>query len=160
VLTLEQGDLPSAISRAALDAAISTEEIHSIVSSVFEEVEVVVAHLKIQVDRDRDVVAILEKANDALMRISQRVSECVGHEPRALPSMKTLEEDPSLATDVLQAVVHEIRNPLMVVGGFMKKLAQTLSPDSEGSRYVGVILEEASRLERVMEEMSKKLNNI
>jgi len=145
VLTSQQGDLPYAISRAALDAAISTEDIHTIVSSVFEEVEEIGAHLKIQVNRDRDVVAILEKANAALMRISQRVSECVGHEPRALPTMKTLEEDPSLATDVLQAVVHEIRNPLMVVGGFVKKLAQTLSSDSEGSRYVGVILKEASR---------------
>jgi hypothetical protein len=45
----------------------------------------------------------------------------------------------------------------MVVGGFVKKLAQTQSPDSEGSRYVGVILEEASRLEKIMGELNRKL---
>ena len=157
MLTSEQGDLPSAISRAALKAAISTQDIHTIVSSVFEEVEEIGAYLKIQVDRDQDVVALLEKANVALSVISQRMSDCIGDEPKALPSMKTLEGNGSSANEVLQAVVHEIRNPLTVVGGFVRKLANTLSPDSEGSRYVGVILEEAARLEKMMEEMNRKL---
>jgi len=56
-------------------------------------------------------------------------------------------------------VVHEIRNPLMVVGGFVRKPAETLGPDSERSRYMGVILEEASRPERVMEEMTEKVKS-
>lgn len=45
----------------------------------------------------------------------------------------------------------------MAVGGFVRKLAKTLGPDSEGSRYMEVILKEASRLEKVMGEMSDKL---
>ncbi len=157
MITSGEEDLPSSLSRAASEAAISTEEINRTVSQVFEEVEEIGAHLRIQVDRHKDVVALLEKANSALLKISQRLSECAVQEPRALPTLKTLEGEPSSATEVLQAVVHEIRNPLMVVGGFVKKLAKTLGPDSEGNRYVGVILEEAARLEKVMEEMNKKV---
>lgn len=157
VLTSEQEDLPDSLSCAALDAAISTEDLHTIVSSVFEEVEEVGAHLKIEVDHEKDIVALLEKANSALMGISQRLSACSTGEATPLPTMETLDRGPSSGADVLEAVVHEIRNPLMVVGGFVKKLAKTLGPDSEGSRYVEVILKEASRLEKVMGEMSDKL---
>ena len=94
----------------------------------------------------------------ALSPVAMEAVDLASQEGVAAPRLaKVIERDPSLATDVLQAVVHEIRNPLMVVGGFVKKLAQTLSPDSEGSRYVGVILKEASRLEKIMEEMNRKL---
>ena len=157
IITSGEADLPSSISFAASETAISTEDINRIVSSVFEQVEEIGAHLKIQVDHEKDVVALLEKANSALMRISQRLSACAVDQTRTLPTIETLDRDPSSASEVLQAVMHEIRNPLMVVGGFVRKLAKTLGPDSEGSRYVGVILEEASRLEKVMEEMNRKL---
>jgi HD-like signal output (HDOD) protein len=157
VLTTADQDLAAFISKTASEAAVSAEDINRILFSVFEEVEEIGGHLKIQIDHEKDIVALLEKANEALTRISQRLSACAADAPDRLPTIETLIGKSSSSTDVLQAVVHEIRNPLMVVGGFVRKLAQTLSPDSEGSRYVGVILEEASRLERIMGEMNKKL---
>ncbi len=159
MMTSSKGGLASSISRAARKAGIPTEEINRIVSLVFEEVEEIGAHLKIQVDRDGDMVALLEKANAALMGISQKLAQYSAPPPATLPTVETLDQSPSSATEVLQAVMHEIRNPLMVVGGFVTRLAKTMGPDSEGSRYVGVILEETSRLEKVMGEMNKKLEN-
>ncbi len=157
MLTSDKEDLETSISCAANEAAISHEDINKILSTVLDEVEEIGAHLKIRVDHDKDVVVLLEKANSALMRISQRLSLCPIDEPQSLPTIETLDNANSSPNDILQAVVHEIRNPLMVVGGFVRKLAKSLSPDSEGSRYVGVILEEALRLEKIMGEMNKKI---
>ena len=133
------------------------EEINRIVGDVFDEVEEIGAHLKIRVDHEMDIIGILEKANAALLRISEKLSTCAVREPMALPTLKTLEGGSSSGNEVLQAVVHEIRNPLMVVGGFVRKPAKTVGPDSERSRYMGVILEEAARLEKLIGEMSDKL---
>lgn len=157
MMTSGKEDLHSSISGAASSAGIPTEDINSIVSFVFEEVEEIGTHLKIQVDRDGDIVALLEKANAALTEISQRLAECASGRSPTLPTMETLESGPSTTTEVLQAVMHEIRNPLMTVGGFVTRLARTIGSDSEGSRYVEVILQEASRLEKIMVEMNKKL---
>jgi len=61
-----------------------------------------------------------------------------------------------LVTYTLQAVAHEIRNPLMSVGGFARKLSASLDPSSETGRYVNIILEEVARLEKTLSEMTKK----
>lgn len=157
MLTSEKDELETSISCAVNDFALTHGDINKILSSVLDEVEEIGSHLKIQVDHDKDVVALLEKANSALMRISQRLSICPIDESQTLPTLETLDGENQSPNDVLQAVMHEIRNPLMVVGGFVRKLAKSLGPDSEGSRYVGVILEEAMRLEKIMGEMNKKI---
>ena len=56
----------------------------------------------------------------------------------------------------LQAVAHEIRNPLLAVGGFARKLAASLDPGTKGGEYVKIILEEASRLEKALYEMASE----
>jgi len=53
-------------------------------------------------------------------------------------------------------VAHEIRNPLLAVGGFARKLAASFDPASRGGKYVKIILEEASRLEKALSEMTRK----
>ena len=75
--------------------------------------------------------------------------------PHSLPTLESLEEDRETSSQTLQAVVHEIRNPLLVVGGLVRKLARSLDPDSTGGQYIQIILEEASRLEHALSEMVK-----
>jgi len=56
----------------------------------------------------------------------------------------------------LQAVAHEIRNPLMVIGGFARRLSTNLDPETSGGKYAQVILDEAARLEKLLAEMTKE----
>jgi len=75
-----------------------------------------------------------------------------------LPSFQDLDEEnkrDTIIAHTLQAVVHEIRNPLMAVGGFAKRLARTVDPNTEVGEYVRVILEEAERLEQALFEMTR-----
>ncbi|MFH1487666.1 MAG: histidine kinase dimerization/phospho-acceptor domain-containing protein, partial [Pseudomonadota bacterium] len=72
----------------------------------------------------------------------------------SLPSFESLEGNGEVVTHTLQAVAHEIRNPLLAVGGFAKRLSAALDPSSSEGKYAQVILEEALRLEKALEKMT------
>jgi signal transduction histidine kinase len=71
------------------------------------------------------------------------------------PSLESIDQKDRIVTQTLQAVAHEIRNPLMAVGGFARRLAESLEPTSKGGKYVQVVLEEARRLEAVLSDMTR-----
>jgi PAS domain S-box-containing protein len=49
-------------------------------------------------------------------------------------------------------VAHEIRNPLIAVGGFARQLHEALDPDDPRREYTSIILEEVTRLEQILRE--------
>jgi two-component system NtrC family sensor kinase len=49
-------------------------------------------------------------------------------------------------------VAHEIRNPLIAVGGFARQLHEQLTEDDPRREYTQVILEEVTRLEQILRE--------
>ena len=49
-------------------------------------------------------------------------------------------------------VAHEIRNPLIAVGGFARQLHDNLSPDDPNREFTSIILEEVTRLEQILRE--------
>jgi len=49
-------------------------------------------------------------------------------------------------------VAHEIRNPLIAVGGFARQLHESMGPDDPNREYTGIILEEVTRLEQILRE--------
>ena len=49
-------------------------------------------------------------------------------------------------------VAHEIRNPLIAVGGFARQLHEGLDADDPRREYTGIILEEVTRLEQILRE--------
>lgn len=71
-----------------------------------------------------------------------------------LPSFATL--DMGAARQTLEAVAHELRNPLMVVGGFARKLAASLGTDTREHEYAQVILEEGRRIEELFKGLETK----
>ncbi len=76
---------------------------------------------------------------------------------RSLPSFEDLsekEEGLESTNYILQAVSHEIRNPLMSIGGFAKRLALSLDPSTEEGKAAQIILRESLRLERILQIMT------
>jgi len=51
------------------------------------------------------------------------------------------------------AVAHEIKNPLTVIGGFARRLHRSMGQVDPNWETVGIIIEEVSRLERLLEQM-------
>ncbi len=123
--------------------------------NTFSEVQETAEALRLEVNRERDLMEIMERANRALIRISEKMAR-QSHEPQArkpLPSFETVSAAEESTAYTLQAIAHEIRNPLTAVGGFARRLAQSVESDSKVARYASVILEEAKRLETILAQM-------
>jgi signal transduction histidine kinase len=63
------------------------------------------------------------------------------------------EREKALIETTLQAVAHEIRNPLMVIGAFARRLVDSLDASSPSARYAEILLREALRLEMLLSVM-------
>ena len=50
-------------------------------------------------------------------------------------------------------IAHEIKNPLVVIGGFTKRLAKKAHLDENESRYIEIITKEVARLEAILTEI-------
>ena len=50
-------------------------------------------------------------------------------------------------------IAHEIKNPLVIIGGFTKRLAKKTHLDQPENRYVDIILKEVNRLEAILNEI-------
>jgi HD-like signal output (HDOD) protein len=129
--------------------------INDIIVRTFDEVQEIADSLRLDMDKDKDLLALMEKANRALSHISEKISSL--RYDKRLPSFETLsqrEEGQMFIAETLQAVAHEIRNPLVAVAGFARKLAATVDPHSKGGQYARIILDEAGRLESALTEMT------
>lgn len=150
----EAFNLPFEEAKKSFD--LDRDVIHEILVVTFEQVQDIANILSVEMSKEKDLIEIVEKANAALSRISEKLfdeEEII--RPHSLPTLDSLGEDRESSLKTLQAVVHEIRNPLLVVGGLVRKLARSLDPNSAGGEYVKIILEEASRLEKALSEMVK-----
>jgi signal transduction histidine kinase len=51
------------------------------------------------------------------------------------------------------SLAHEIRNPLVTIGGFARRLAGKLAPEDPNEKYASIISGEVARLENFLEEI-------
>ncbi len=141
---------------------LDPEAVSNTLSQTFDKVEDLAEQLRIQVDSQTDMITVLEKANQALARVNasmefslQGLLDHVSQHDRALTSMS--EEMARSRRDVLQntldAVAHEIRNPLLAIGGFAKRLARQCGEDAQSGQYAKIIAKESRRLEGVLQEI-------
>jgi HD-like signal output (HDOD) protein len=153
----KEQDFDSFFAEAGSVLKLDEETVQEIVYRTFGQVEDIARSLRIDVDRVKDLMEVMEKANKALTRISEKVSKYSrAVKSTSLPTMDSIQKDKKVVANTLQAVAHEIRNPLTAVGGFAKKLAFSLGSDSELGKYAQVILEEALRLENILSVMVKE----
>ncbi|OPL16026.1 MAG: hypothetical protein AVO38_01845 [delta proteobacterium ML8_D] len=148
-------DFDSAYNEVRNFTGLTRDMINDILVYTFEKVEEIAVSLSMEVNKEKDLLAIMEKANRALVRISESITiQEIYSERRDPPSFASLEQRGEDVKEVLYAVAHEIRNPLLAVGGFARRLSDSLDPSSRGGKYVQMILREASRLEMVLAEMT------
>lgn len=55
--------------------------------------------------------------------------------------------------EIAAGVAHEIRNPLVSIGGFTRRIRKKVGDESPITPYLEVIIEEVTRLERTLNEM-------
>lgn len=127
------------------------EDINQIVSDALAFVGEAAQAMDLELDHQADMLEVMEKANQALARLSQQVAPHV-RTAAGLGDSRRLQEETVVNT--LEAVAHEIRNPLMSVGGFARRLVRLLETGGELQRYAEVIIDEAGRLDDVLAEMT------
>jgi signal transduction histidine kinase len=54
-----------------------------------------------------------------------------------------------------QGVAHEVRNPVMCIGGFARRMKQKLSPDDPVYKYAEIIVNESARLEKMVQDIEE-----
>lgn len=55
--------------------------------------------------------------------------------------------------EMATSIAHEIRNPLVSIGGFARRLKDRLTSDEHVKRYSDIIYQEVNRLERILQEI-------
>ena len=147
-------DWQSSALRAEETYHLDRDILADILVATFDEVQEIAESLKVEIDRRHDILELVEKANKALSALSEKMIRINEADSRfALPTFAGLNTQDSSARQALQAVAHEIRNPLVTIGGFARKLERTLNPASEEWQYVRIIVEESTRLESALDDL-------
>ncbi|MGD8389466.1 MAG: HDOD domain-containing protein [Desulfobacteraceae bacterium] len=155
----ESHDVCALFERAYRVLGLDADSMGEILVSTFDYVEEIAQSLRLEMDKERDLLELMERANCALGDISKDMDwmrEAIDR--RELPTLDTVEQGGD-STRTLEAVAHEIRNPLTAVGGFARRLADVLDPSSQGGRYARVILQEAARLEEALSRVSRRIDS-
>ncbi len=56
---------------------------------------------------------------------------------------------------LIDGVAHEIRNPVMVIGGFARRIRETTQKDENLSHYADIIVDESERLEMLVQKVKE-----
>jgi two-component system sensor histidine kinase HydH len=106
-------------------------------------------------DRDIKLLAMLANLGGLSVENSRLYQhlESANHELAQMRN-RLLEADKLAALgEVAAGVAHEIRNPLVSIGGFTRRIRKKVGDESPIVPYLDVIIEEVTRLERTLNEM-------
>lgn len=56
---------------------------------------------------------------------------------------------------VVEGIAHEVRNPLLSMGGFARRMNKTIDKDSDYGHYLKVILHDVNRLEKMVHDIEE-----
>ena len=156
IVSSDSEEFNTPYSVAAETFGLDQAMIHEILLTTLDQVEDIAENLRVDLNREKDLLGIVEKANLTLSRISEKISITQNiPDSNTLPSFDSI-GDKADSTTTLQAVVHEIRNPLTVIGGFARRLATSAEFESTGSKYANIILTEVERVEEFLSKMVGK----
>jgi signal transduction histidine kinase len=100
----------------------------------------------------------LQSAHQELFKFSQELELKVEERTEELrkKSEKLIEAERLAATGKMaNRVAHELRNPLTVIGGFVRRMDEKTPDDDPHKRYLNIILKEVKVLENKVSEIIK-----
>ena len=107
--------------------------------------------------KDEDLHYLTMFANQAALAIEiSRLVETIEASSKELTLIRErmLESDRLAAmSSMAEGLAHEIRNPLVSIGGFARRISRQVSPEDSIKQYVDVIVDEVGRLEKILRQM-------
>jgi len=93
--------------------------------------------------------------NARLYQRLKETSKLTEHELRIAQRQLVRSERSAAIANLVQGVAHEVRNPIMSIGGFATRMKAELGEDSSLQRYLDIILSETSRLEKLVRDVKE-----
>ncbi|MGC1454915.1 MAG: GAF domain-containing protein [Nitrospirota bacterium] len=104
---------------------------------------------------DGDIRFLTMFAHQAALAIENAIFhtnlETMNRDLRAMHEQLVQSEKMAALGAMMAEITHEIRNPLVSIGGFTRRLAKKLK-DNEDKKYVDIILSEVARLEGIIHD--------
>ena len=104
---------------------------------------------------DHDMRFLTMFAHQAALAIDNAIihsnMEAMNRDIRAMNEQLAQAEKMAALGAMMAEITHEIRNPLVSIGGFARRLARKVT-DPDGRRYLDIILGEVSRLEGIVHD--------
>ncbi len=85
-------------------------------------------------------------------QLLQRV-ETGHHKLREVQDQLLQKEKLATIGEMSASIAHELKNPLVSVGGLARRLAKTIEPDNPGRMFAEVIHQETERLEKMLDDI-------
>ncbi|MGO9378793.1 MAG: HDOD domain-containing protein [Dissulfurispiraceae bacterium] len=127
---------------------ITTSEFLSpVLVTAFTAVEEIAATLQVKINREGDLVDLLEKLNITLQQITVTISNWIFFifDPNGGSGSQLLAQ--YSLTEKLQLVAKEIRKPVEIIRDFIDTLTPSISPDSKEWSHVEAIAETVRKVE-------------
>ena len=93
--------------------------------------------------------------NAKLYQRLQENFELTEQELKATQRKLIRSERSAAIANLVQGVAHEVRNPIMSIGGFATRMKADLAKDSRSQKYLDIILSETSRLEKLVRDVKE-----
>ncbi len=147
-----EAHLPEVFDTLGVRFSLPKPLIHEVVAQALQRVDELAQTFELEVDSKRDTEALMEKAKAVLEKLSGKIEQHQTPEPGlAFPAApQSFGQSNDRLKPALEAIEHEIRDPLAAVGGLVRMLAKTLDPASDQGKYVRDILAETERLETAL----------
>jgi HD-like signal output (HDOD) protein len=118
--------------------------------SAFDEVQEISLSLKVEMNRERDLVQLLEKAKSTLQKLKDTMAEWTQFAIAEQGPDRSKSTSPVIKyslSEKLQMVAVEIKKPLSIMREFIDNLVPAVSPDSSEWRHVQAFSEEVTQVE-------------
>jgi len=157
---------------------LDIEAVNGLLAKTFDRINELAEYLQLDINSQQDILGVMEKANQALARINTSMETSLQglldqadqrNQSANEASGKTAQAQRNTLQNTLDAIAHEIRNPVAAIGGFAQRLASMGEQEHNGRlrliqvsdirQYSEIIAKESSRLERVLKEIMEYCQN-